>query len=422
MRKGNFIFIVLIFIFSSCHVARFIKRIPDRYNDGNSFSSRIIKNNPASSFSFPTIPESSRHQLMDSVLRFRYTDTNALIIIRNDSLLYEYYREENTDATKFTSFSIAKSFVSALVGIAIEEGYILSEDEPITNYLKGLRPEFENITIRHLLNMRSGIKYQENYINPFGQMSKLYYGTNISKNLGRLKIAGRPGGEFNYQSINTQLLGLILEQATNTNISDYLSEKIWKPLGMSSEAFWSIDSKKNGKEKAFCCLIAEAKDYAKFGRLYLNNGRWEGNQIIPKEWIEKSTIINGSKNFGYANQWWQLDKFSFFTESKNIDTTGTAFYYNRYNFGNRWKYVKDSLDTKNPFARFFTFYNKKGERGFIPRGKTVLVLAEPTDCYYAQGYLGQYVFINPKTNTIIVRLGKSNGPLLWENYMYFLSL
>ena len=223
--------------------------------------------------------------------------TLAFLIIRNDSLLYQYYDESKTDTSIVTSFSVAKAFISALVGIAISEGKIPGTSTSIVSYFPELTNQgFEPVTIDHLLDHTSGIHYKEIQKHVGGNL-EFYCGKDLSRDIFNIHPVFRPGEHFEYSNINTQLLAMILERATGMTVSKYLQEKIWKPIGMESPATWSLsNSGPDGIEKAFCCLNARATDFAKFGRLYLNHGNWNGEQIIPESWIEQS--LHSSKENG----------------------------------------------------------------------------------------------------------------------------
>jgi len=251
-------------------------------------------------------PLSESQDSFDSFIKSK--ETVAFIIIRRDTILYEKYFDDYMQASVIPSFSMAKSFTSILIGCAIDDGLIKSVDEPITTYVPELKKQgFDKVTIKNLLQMTSGIDFKENYVNPFGDVAKLYYGTNLRKQVGRFKLKSEPGEKFNYNSGDSQLLGLVLERALNNqNISQYMQEKIWSPLGMEYNGSWSLDRKKNGLEKTFCCLNASAVDFAKIGRLYLNKGNWNGQQIISEQWVNESTKIdtsNGSLDY-YQYNWY----------------------------------------------------------------------------------------------------------------------
>lgn len=236
------------------------------------------------------------------------SETVAFLIIRNDSVYYEKYFHDYSQESTVPSFSMAKSILSILIGIAIEDGYIRSVNEPVTKYVPEMKDGgFANVTLEHLLQMTSGLKFSESYWNPFGDAAAFYYGKNLKKKTQRLKLITPPGEGFDYTSGSAQVLGLVLNNALpkGTTISEYLEQRLWKPLGMRFDATWSLDEK-NGMEKTYCCLNARAIDYAKIGRLYLHKGNWNGKQIVPKAWVEASTkidTINGSAKF-YQYQWW----------------------------------------------------------------------------------------------------------------------
>jgi CubicO group peptidase (beta-lactamase class C family) len=166
--------------------------------------------------------------------------------------------------------------------------------------------------------MRSGIEFRENYVNPVSHVAKYYYGRNLLKYTYNLKIKDPPGEKYDYASCNSQILALILEKTTGMSLPKYLEEKLWSKMGTAYDASWNLDSKKHRTVKAFCCLNARLHDFAKFGRLYLNQGRWNGTQLIPKNWIAESLEIrNDSRDddgFPYTYFWRVLDNGSFFAK------------------------------------------------------------------------------------------------------------
>ncbi|MFO0329799.1 MAG: serine hydrolase domain-containing protein [Bacteroidota bacterium] len=308
------LFLVPAVMLQSCLVGRFAW-----YNFSNITDHKIFPSRPLSKsntpFRFTEAPKKerigkARVAKIDSMVVAN--NSVAFLIIRNDSILMERYYQQYEAGSTVASFSMSKSYTSALIGAALSDGFIKSVEEPITNYLTELknRKGFDQIKIRHLLQMTSGIKSSESYYNPLGQAAKLYYGRNLRGYLSRLKTDYAPGTKFAYRSVNTQLLGLIVERATKKSVTDYMNEKIWVHLGAEYEATWSIDKKKNGLEKTFCCINAKARDFAKFGRLFLNEGQWNGQQLLPKEWITESTTSlqkEGAVGF-YGYQWWISQK------------------------------------------------------------------------------------------------------------------
>jgi CubicO group peptidase (beta-lactamase class C family) len=238
--------------------------------------------------------------------------TVAFLVIRHDTILYERYFKGYDSAQVHPSFSMAKSVVSMLIGTAIADGLIQGVQQPITDFIPELKAEgFDAVTIDHVLQMTSGIDFKESYVNPFGTVAKFYYGRQLTKYTLDLKLKRAPGTRWEYVSGDTQLLGLVLERALRAkgdarSVTQYLSDRIWNPLGMEHASSWSIDHKGDGIEKAFCCINAPARDFAKLGSLYLGKGRWRGQQIVPQEWVETSTKADTS-NGGverYRYQWW----------------------------------------------------------------------------------------------------------------------
>mgnify|MGYP003828573967 CR=1 FL=1 len=240
---------------------------------------------------------------------FSAAKTTSFLIIKNDTVKFEKYFLGFSESSIMTSFSANKAFVSALVGIAISEGKISSVKDPITKYLTDFKnPGFEKITIENLLNMESGIRFRENYFNPMAEIGKYYYGNNLKKYVYNLKVEKDPGVEFQYRSVNTLLLGMIVEKATGMPIVNYYQEKLWSPLGMEYDATLNIDSKKGNQVKCYTGLNARTIDYAKFGRLYLNKGNWNGKQIIPEEWVlETITPITKERSSEYYKYQWRID-------------------------------------------------------------------------------------------------------------------
>jgi CubicO group peptidase (beta-lactamase class C family) len=231
--------------------------------------------------------------------------TLAFLIIQNDTILYENYFRGYEQASIVPAFSMVKSFLSILTGCAIDEGLIKSVDDPVTNYIPELKDNgFDNLKIENLLQMTSGVESREGNIYYLGN---LYYGRDLWKIMTKLKLANQPGTEFRYLNVNAQLLGFVLERALNgKSLTQYMQEKLWQPLEMEYDASWSLDSKKHGMEKTYCCLNACARDFAKIGRLYLNKGNWNGKQIVSEEWVENSLKIdtaNASPEY-YQYMWW----------------------------------------------------------------------------------------------------------------------
>lgn len=280
----------------------------------------------ASPYHFPkrekalVLPEAFQYE--DSIVNTQayldYTLTDALLIIRHDSIYYEYYANQFTEKDHHISWSMSKSVVSALFGIAISEGKIKSIEETVTDYL----PEFagtgyDKVRIKDVLQMSSGVGFNEDYgdfnsdINVMGRYFAL--GMPMADFAKRLKRAREPGTYNLYVSIDTQVLGMILVRATGKSITEYMSEKLWSQIGTESDAYWIVDN--TGMEFAIGGLNATARDYAKVGQLFLDSGRWQGKQIVPEDWVRASVIPDAPhvmpgkrstalRKDGYGFQWW----------------------------------------------------------------------------------------------------------------------
>ncbi len=270
----------------------------------------------------------------------------AFLIIKNDSIWHEQYWDGYADSSLSNSFSMAKSVVSILIGIAIGEGKIKSIDQPVADFIPEFKVEGKNkITIKHLLMMSSGLDWNEGYSSLTSQVTEAYYGKDLYRQVTSLAAIEEPGKLWNYRSCDTELLGIVLTKATGMSLSKYASEKLWKPMGANHAAQWSLDHE-NGYEKAYCCYYSNARDFARFGKLYLQKGNWNGKQIADSAYVSASTtgnmLIDAEtkqvvKHYGY--QWW------------------------------------------------ITQYNNH-------------------HIFYMRGILGQYVIVVPDKNLIIVRLGK----------------
>ena len=354
--------VIISIVFMSCKLGRFVVYNFADIKDYKKFPSRSLtsnetkfKFNATSKGNYPdTLKYGGKSVAFSKILESN--KTVAFLIIKNDTIQYEKYFKGYNQESIIPSFSMAKSITSILIGCAIDEGLIKSIDEPITNYLPDLKKNgFEKVTIKHLLQMTSGLKFSESYFNPFGEAASFYYGRNLKHEVSKLKLKRTPGEKFEYVSGNTQLLGCVLQSALKgKTITRYFQEKLWTPLEMEYDASWSIDKKKEGTEKTFCCINARARDFAKIGRLYLNKGNWNGKQIVSKKWVEESTKIDlteGSDE-GYQYQWW---------------------------------------------------------------------LPSNTGEYMAEGILGQFIYVNPNKNVVIVRMGKNYGSVNWSDLFSLLA-
>jgi CubicO group peptidase (beta-lactamase class C family) len=244
------------------------------------------------------------------------TGTTAFIVIQDEAILYERYLNGDNRSSIQTSFSVAKSYLSALVGIAIDEG-LLSLDDSITEHIPELLDRdrrFSRITVEHLISMSSGLRYVESNL-PWGDDAQTYYAADLRElALEDTEILEPPGRTWLYNNYNPLLLGMILERATGMTVADYLERKLWQPLGSEFAASWSMDSESSGFEKMESGLNARAIDFARLGVLYANGGQWEGQQIVPRGWVETSTEAQAIAYYGY---WWWVESGGVFLARGN---------------------------------------------------------------------------------------------------------
>lgn len=208
------------------------------------------------------------------------TQTSGLLVIQNDTILHESYRLGSDEGTLFSSNSMGKSFVSALMGIAVAEGYIHSVDDPISNYIPQLvGTEVGKIPIKACLQMASGLDFDED-TDMSGFSLKTLLGVPAMNIISKLSLQEEPYTYRRYLSINTEILGEIISNATGKGLAAYIQEKLWSKIGPEQDAYWTLN---NGKELAMGGLSISLRDFARFGRLYLSGGSWNGEQIIPSD-------------------------------------------------------------------------------------------------------------------------------------------
>lgn len=312
------------------------------------------------------------------------TTTTAFLVIRNDTILFEEYFDDRQVDDVSLLFSVSKSVTSLLVGIAFDDGLFESLDDPITKYVPEIKvddPRWAELTLRQLLNMRSGLDFNENSNSPFSGIAKLYYGKNQVKALNSFGFATDPGSEHEYQSSSTALLGLAVENVTGKKLGAYLNERVWQPMGAEYAGSWSLD-RKDGNSKAYCCLATTARDLAKIGRLYLNGGVWEGQRIVSEDWIRRA-VTPELDNDAYQFHWYSV--------SSVAASRGEEYRY------------PDSLAAVAGAGELHLDYFYVDEVG---NEANEWHIHFATDEYYALGIMSQLMFLDPKTNTIVVRLGK----------------
>lgn len=295
----------------------------------------------------------------------RVRGDGALLIVRNDTILLEQYYGSFSKLSPSNIFSITKAITALLCGIAVDEGYMALTD-PVTKYITELNsadPLFNELTVEHLLDMRTGIDFQESYgWNPFSKMAKLYYGSDVVNQFKKLHFTSQPGTAHYYNSMATALLGVAIERAVGIPYARYLQEKVWKPLDMEAEAFVTLDDSKHRQAKAYGGLVSNVRDLAKIGRLYINRGVYGNKRIVSEEWIDRST-------------------------HSSLDNEA-------YSFG--WNNITTRID-----------------------GKDIV-----TPRFFAIGLFGQVLFCDPTQNLIFVTLGEKKGSeyhLLFDDFCNLLS-
>ena len=232
-------------------------------------------------------------------------ETKSFLVIKNDSIVFEKYYDGYDQNSLSNSFSVAKSIVVSLMGKAIMEGKIKGLDQPLSDYFdeykEGLASE---LTVGDLASMSSGMKWNEKYYSVINITSESYFTDDLRSVILRQKIIDKPGQSFRYSSGDTQLLAMVIEKATGTTLSNYLSEKFWKPMGAENKALWQLDSDDYGMEKAYCCIASTARDFARFGKLYINKGKWGNEIILDSSFVELAIkpVFDSSPYYGYG--WW----------------------------------------------------------------------------------------------------------------------
>ena len=246
------------------------------------------------------------------------TWTTGMIVISDDVVVYEEYFLGGDETSQHISWSVAKSFVSAIMGIAVDEGYIESIEDPATKYVPFLTGSgYEGVRIKDILQMSSGVRFDETYSDFFSDINRMgrviALNTSLADFIYTLENEREPGTYNHYVSMDTQVLGMVLMEATGKSLTELLEEHIWKPVGMEADAYWLVDG--DGAELAFGGLNAVLRDYARFGLLYLHGGKRGNRQIVPEDWVEASVTPdaphlmpgeNPSSDWvmGYGYQWW----------------------------------------------------------------------------------------------------------------------
>jgi len=295
---------------------------------------------------WPVAADSSLRPSDETQLLLDASKTGALLVFDRDTLRYEAYYSDFEADSRVNSFSMAKSIVTMLVQLAVQEGKIPSWEAKAKTYIPGLHgPGAERLTLRDLSAMHADLDWTENYYDPFGETAKLYYGDDQMALILEHEVGDSVGLRYEYQSAATTLLSVCLEKAVGESLPAYASRRLWVPLGAESDATWHVDGQ--GEALAFCCFNATARDYARLGHLLVHHGRWNGQPILDSAWVSVATSPTSASFYGHS--FWLGEAAA----------------------------PADSL---------------------APRGYVAL-----------RGHLGQWIIAFPETGRVVVRLGRTEG-------------
>lgn len=284
-------------VYATGHVTAFI-------DDHSYFENDIIEH--SSSQPWPEHKNYNKAKPTEGLIKTNEAlGTVAYLIIKNDSIIYENYAENYTATSKTNSFSMAKSITSALLGAAIKNGGIESLDQEVGDFY----PQFSGsgMTVGDLSSMSSGLNWDENYTSPFSVTARAYYDDDLAETILDLEVTETPGERVSYLSGSTQLLGMVVQKATKTPLAKYLSDNFWKPMGMQEDGLWQLDDKDNRLAKTYCCISSNARDFARFGKLYKDGGLWNGEQLLPADFVSKSIKPRFPRDSHYGYGFWLSD-------------------------------------------------------------------------------------------------------------------
>lgn len=323
-------------------------------DDLETFHRHTVRHDPDRVWNWPLSADYNRCQLPEpDVYYLDSLHTVAFLVIRHDSLLFETYRDGWNDTLTSNIYSATKTIVGMLAGIALDEGKIQSLDDPVSRYIPSYRKGMQaDVTIRHLLTMSGGMAWDEAYSSLFSVTTHGYYGNDLYKLVTGLEVCDRPGVQHSYRSGETQLLAFVIEAATGKTLSQYAEEeKLWKPMQAERDAYWLLD-KQDGDEKAFCCFHTTARDVARFARLMLHRGNWNGRQLVSQAYMDEMM-----RPASWLKDQWGKDSLNYYGYQT---------------------WIMHYHDQVNPYMR---------------------------------GMLGQYIIAIPSQDAIVVRLGRKRCDL-----------
>ena len=317
-------------------------------DDLETFHRHTVHHNPDNVWYWPLADKYNHYRLSsDDAHYLDSLHTVSFLVIRHDSILFESYRDGWNDTLTSNIYSATKTIVGLLAGIALDEGKIRSLDDPVSDYIPSYNKSMQaHVTLRHLLTMSGGMAWDEAYASLFSVTTHGYYGNDLYELVTGLEVVDKPGVQYSYRSGETQLLAFVIEAATGQTLSEYAEEKLWKPMQAERDAYWLLD-KENGDEKAFCCFHTTARDVARFARLLLHRGNWQGRQLVSEAYMDE--LMHPAS---YLKDQWGKDSLSYY--------------------------------------------------GF----QTWIMNYHGMRCPYMRGMLGQYIIAIPDMDAIVVRLGR----------------
>ncbi len=302
--------VILMYIFDVDYLLRAVRTIYFRghttafLDDYTQFPNREIKKGTAQPWAiakdYNSVPATDSLENTHKQLQ-----TIAFLIIKNDSIWHEAYFDGYNKDSKSNSFSMAKSVVTLALGKAIMEGKIKSLDQKVIDFFPELKGQFaKDVTVGDLSSMASGLSWDERYYSPFSIVTRAYFHDDLRGTILDLEVNEKPGQSFNYLSGATELLAMCIEKTTGEYLSDYVSKSFWQPLGAENDALWQLDHEPDGVEKAYCCIASNARDFARFGKLMLQNGKWNGKTVIDSAFVQKCITPRFAESPEYGYGWW----------------------------------------------------------------------------------------------------------------------
>jgi len=344
------------------------------------------------------------------------TESTALLVLRDGVLVHEWYAEGIDRETLQTSFSVSKSFLSTLIGIAIDDGSLGSLEDPITEYVPELLerdPRFSTITLMNLITMSAGLAYSEDKT-LWGDGAKTYYSPDLRSTALTAVIEEEPGQTWLYNNYNPLLLGMVLERATGQSVTDYMGDVLWGPLGAGADASWSLDSDASGFEKMESGVNARAIDFARFGLMASHGGLVDGEQIVSQQWMEDATAVDITSNpDAHYQYFWHV----YPTAENVIEIDPNRAPQGETKFDPQGAPLDRQLDEPLDDPLGDDGSAPFGDPDFLPLGDDLETVESRVADFSAEGNFGQMIYVAPNEDTVIVRLGRSYADTYWPGLL-----